>query len=122
MVKKTIKYTPQTLDLELYSGDGSGLRFKLVDSANAPLNISGTLRAQVRATRDSVDPPLAEFSIDQTNASAGIVLIYLTGEKTQALAPEEKFVGVWDLEWTPTNGEPLTLCQGKVECLPDVSH
>lgn len=122
MAKRSIKYTPQTLDLELYAGDGSGLRFKLVDTAGEPLDVSGTVRAQIRASRDAVDPPLATFSIDQANASTGIVLIYLTGEITQELAPEEKFEGVWDLEWTPTNSEPLTLCQGKVECFPDVSH
>lgn len=122
MARKTIKYTPQTLDLQLYAGDGSGLRFKLVNVAGAPLNISGDLRAQVRLSRDAADPPLAEFVIDDTDAATGTVLIYLTGEDTQALAPEEKFIGVWDFEWKPTTGEPLTLCQGKVECFPDVTH
>jgi hypothetical protein len=122
MAKKSISYNPQVLDLTLYAGDGAGMRFTLTDSDNLPLNVTGAVVAQIRLTRDAPDPALATFAVDVTDGADGIVVISLTGDQTLDLAPEEKFVGVWDLEWTATNSEPMTLCQGKVECLPDVTH
>lgn len=123
---KKISYSPQTLDLILYAGDGNGIRMTVRDSANAIVNLAGTFLAQVRATREAVDPADAVFNIDSSRVAEGIILVYLTAEQTESLMsgvdPGEKYIGVWDLEWTPTNSEPLTLCQGKVECLRDVSH
>lgn len=123
MAKKTISYIPQTLDLVLYAGDGAGIRFTIKDSDNKPLPLTGTMKAQIRLTREAIDPALATFAIDLADAAAGIALVSLTGVQTHSLiSSEEKFVGIWDLQWTPTGSEPMTLCQGKVECFPDVTH
>ena len=47
----------------------------------------------------------------------------MTGEQTRALVGSTgTFTGVWDVEWEPANEEPRTLCQGKVECVADVSR
>jgi hypothetical protein len=126
MAKQKISYAPQVLDLILYAGDGNGIRMTIRDPANSVVNLTGTFIAQVRLTREAADPPDALFNIDSSQAAEGIILVYLTAEQTEALVsgldPGEKYLGVWDLEWTPTDAEPLTLCQGKVECYRDVSH
>jgi hypothetical protein len=122
VAKQTITYDPQVLDLTLYAGDGANFRLVVTDTLAAPVNLTGSMLAQVRLARDSADPPDAVFSVDLTDAATGIAELSLTGEETQALAPTEKYTGVWDLQWTPTGVEPITLCQGKLECLPDVSH
>lgn len=123
MAKKKLSFIPQTLDLSLYAGDGAGLRFTITDSTGAALPLTGEMKAEIRANREDADPALAEFAVDLTNFTTGVVLISLTGAQTHALISDgEKFTGVWDFEWTPMDDEPATLVQGNVECLPDVTH
>lgn len=122
MAKQKITYEPQVLDLTLYAGDGTSFTITVTDPALEPVNLTGTMIAQIRTARESVDPASADFEIDLTDAADGIAVLKLTGEQTHALISPEKFVGVWDLQWTPVGEEPITLCQGAVECLPDVSH
>lgn len=123
MAKQTITYLPQILDLLLYAGDGTSFSLTVTDPAKDPIDLTGTMLAQIRVERDSPDPPSAEFTIDLTDAVLGKAILELSGADTQALVVDDvKFVGVWDLQWTPTAGEPMTLCQGKVECMPDVSR
>jgi hypothetical protein len=122
MADQNISYVPQVLNLSFYSGDGGSFRIVAKDGNDAAINLTGTMRAQVRKTRTSPDPPDAIFSINLDDAADGIAVITITGEQTQLLAPTSKYSGVWDLEWTPVGAEPMTLCQGTVECKPDVSH
>lgn len=123
MAKKKLSFIPQTLDLHLYAGDGAGVRFTITDSTGAALPLTGVMKAEIRATREAADPALAEFDVDLTDAATGIVLISITGDQTHDLITgDEIFIGVWDLEWTPTDSEPATLVQGNVECSPDVTH
>lgn len=122
---KTIDLQPQFLDLKLYSGDGFSLKLTCKNSAGAPVDITGSVTAQIRLDRNHPDdPPLAEFTVGLVDAYLGIVHLSLTGDQTQALTdPTNKnFVGVWDVEWDPANSEPKTLCQGKVECVADVTR
>jgi len=122
VVKPKISFSPPTLDLVLYAGDGPSFSVVLKDPAGVLIPITGTMKAHIRAERDAPDP-LAVFDIDLDSATNGIAVLRLTGEQTQVLAPsDEKFEGVWDLEWTASGMEPLTICQGKVECFPDVSR
>lgn len=122
MAKQALTYEPQVLDLSLYAGDGTSFRLVVKDALGAPIPLTGTMRAQIRAARNSPNPPKADFNIDLTDSANGIAVVSLTGDQTQLLAPSAPFSGVWDLEWTATDAEPMTLCQGKVECNPDVSH
>lgn len=122
MAKQAITYEPQVLDLVLYAGDGTSFRLVVKDALGVPLPLTGTMRAQIRKTRDAPDPPKADFNIDLSQSASGIATLSLTGDQTQALAPSDPFSGVWDLEWTATDAEPVTLCQGTVGCNPDVSH
>lgn len=123
MAKQKISYEPQVLDLVLYAGDGTSFSLTVTDPDAVPVNLTGTMIAQIRVEREAEDPPSAEFTIDLTDAATGVAVLELTGVETHALiTTAEKFVGVWDVQWTPDGGEPITLCQGKVECFPDVSH
>jgi hypothetical protein len=122
MAKQKITYEPQILDLVLYAGDGTSFSLTVTDPDGVPINLTGSMIAQIRTARETVDPPSAEFTIDLTDAALGIAVLELTGAETHALITPEKFEGVWDIQWTPSGGEPMTLCQGKVECYPDVSH
>lgn len=122
VAKQTITYNPQVVDLILYAGDGTNFRLVVTDPLGVPVDLSGTMIAQIRKTRDAPDPPDAEFAADLSNAVGGIAGLELTGDQTHQLAPVKEYAGVWDLQWTPTGTEPKTLCQGKVRCLPDVSR
>lgn len=116
---KKISRLPETLDLALYAGDGVAIRLTLTDSANQPISATGAMTAQIRASHSAPDVAAEFNAAPEDNA----IVISLTGEQTQALVPgEEKFEGVWDLQWTPENGQPTTLVRGKVTCDADVSR
>jgi hypothetical protein len=118
-----INLQPQVLDLALYAGDGCEFRFICTNSAGAPVDITGAVRAHIRLDRVNEDPPVAEFTVSLVDAYQGIISISLTGDQTQEMVePSGKFSGVWDLEWDAVDEEPRTLCQGRVECVADVTR
>jgi hypothetical protein len=119
-----INLQPQVLNLELYAGDGVEFRLVCTDVNGAPIDVNGTVIAQVKLERlDSTS--LATFTVGLVDAYQGIVILSLTGAQTAALvadSPAGKFVGVWDIQWTPSGKQPRTLCQGTVECVTDVTR
>ena len=122
-----IDLTPETLDLVLYAGDGVRLPFEVTDVDENPVNLTGTIEAQIRDKRNEIDTAEAEFSVDMTDAAIGKFVISLTGTQTQALTTGlldtvKKFKGFWDIQWTPSGSETRTICQGKVECGKDVTR
>jgi hypothetical protein len=122
-----ISLLPQVLDLALYAGDGVSLRLICKDSNGAPVDVSGATKAQIRLDRLSTDPPVVEFTVNLVDAYQGIVVLTLTGAQTQQLIAHSstvngKFTGVWDVQWTPSGSQPHTICQGKVECVVDVTR
>ena len=122
-----IDVQPSALDLKLYAGDGLDFRLICTDSDGAPVNVSGTVEAQIRLNRDEDSTSLADFDCQVLDAHGGIVEISLTGDQTQALMDDpsvtkDKFIGVWDVQWTAVDAEPRTLCQGNVECVADVTR
>lgn len=122
-----ISLLPQVLDLQLYGGDGVELRIVVTDSDGAPLPLTGAIDAQIRTSRTSGEEA-AVFAADLVEADTGIVYLSLTGAQTGALhgtppqQPTERFQGVWDVQWTPTGAEPVTLVQGSVESSLDVTR
>lgn len=122
-----IDLQPQVLDLELYAGDGVDFRLTIVNSAGAPIDITGAVKAQIRVDRLAPDPPIVSFTTGMVDAYQGIVVLSLTGAQTTQLVQDPsanggRFTGVWDVQWTPSGKQPRTLCQGKVECVSDVSR
>ena len=118
-----INLQPELVDLILYAGDGVDLPITCTDGAGAPIDMSGAVTAQIRLERLTPDPPIVSFSVNAVDAYLGKVILSLTGEQTADLVSESgKFVGVWDVQWTPAGNQPRTLCQGKVECVADVTR
>ena len=123
-----INLQPQILDLSLYSGDGFKVKLTCTTPAGAPVDVTGGVEAQIRLDRlTPEDPPIAAFTVSLVDAYLGVIVLSLTGDQTQALtdhssAKDKKFIGVWDVEWDSADEEPRTLCQGKVECVADVTR
>lgn len=122
-----INLQPDVLDLNLYAGDGVSFRMVCVNGAGAPIDVTGVVEAQIRLQRLTPDPPIVSFAVNVIDAYQGIIILSLTGEETTELSQdpssvEGKFTGVWDVQWTPASEEPRTLCQGKVECVVDVTR
>jgi hypothetical protein len=120
---------PPVLDLALYAGDGISFKLICTDDADPPepVNISGDIQAQIRVDRSSTGSPVATFSADMAGADVGEIVLSLTGEQTADLMDgagvvKGKFAGQWDIQWTADGGQPRTLCQGKVECIADVTR
>lgn len=125
MASSTISLLPETQDLSFYCGDGVQLQLVVSNGAGGPVNLTGTLKAEIRESR--ANPAVkATFATNITDAANGIAIISLTGVQTASLhgspTPIEKFSGVWDLQWTPQGSEPVTILQGKVESSLDVTR
>lgn len=122
MTTQLIDLEPQVLDLILYAGDGVKIRLTVVDKDDVAINLTGAVKAQIRPTRESIDPASATFTVDLSDSVNGIVMLSLTSEQTQLLIGTKKYKGVWDVQWTPAGEQAWTILQGKVECVPDVSR
>jgi len=128
MAAPVLNVQPAALDLALYAGDGINIKFIVTQGdAETPIDITGSVRAQIRLTQLAEDPAIVDFSVIMTDAYIGIIYLVLTGTQTQDLIEHDTtvdgvFNGVWDVEWDPADGEPRTLCQGKVECISDVTR
>lgn len=118
-----INLLPNKLDLALYAGDGASVRLIVTDNADGPVPlIPGEIKAQIRKARLDV-APLAEFNWDVNDLTPNIVDISLNGTQTADLiTDDERFLGVWDVQWVKENQEPVTLAQGKVEVDADVTR
>lgn len=125
MAGQSLNFRPSILNLLLYAGDGFSIKLVCKDKAGNPIDITGSVTAQIRADRlHPSDPPLAAFTVSTVDAYIGIVGLTLTGEQTLSLLPEGEsvFTGVWDVQWTPNDMQPRTLTQGTVECVADVTR
>lgn len=128
MTTLQIDVQPQKVNLLLYAGDGTSVKFILTDGPTAePLPVTGTVMAQIRLDRLSPDPPIVSFAVDLSEAADGIVYCNISAAQTRSLVEDAsavngRFTGVWDVQWTPSTGLPRTLVQGKVECIIDVSR
>jgi hypothetical protein len=122
-----INLQPEVLDLGLYAGDGVEIKLRCTDAAGAPIDITGTIKAQVRLQRLDADPALADFASNLVDAYLGLVVLSLTGDQTKALSADPsskdgRFIGVWDVQWIASGKQPRTICQGSVECVADVTR
>lgn len=122
-----INLQPQVLNLSLYAGDGVEFRLRCKDGGGDPIDITGTVNAQIRLDRLTETDPIVEFATNMVDAYQGIVILSLTEDQTRELvmspsAANGKFSGVWDIQWTPANTPSRTLCQGTVECVSDVTR
>ncbi len=125
MAGQTLTFRPSILNLNLYAGDGLSIRLKCQDTAGNPIDVSGSVEAEIRVDRTHPgDAPLVNFAVSLVDAYLGIVALSLTGAQTLSLVPngENVFTGVWDVQWNPANSQPRTLVQGVVEVVADVTR
>jgi hypothetical protein len=110
------------VDLALYAGDGVAISFAVGYPNGTVYPLDGIIESQIRKNRTDTDP-LVTWSVDDTDALDGVVTLSLTGEQTASLlAGTQSFLGVWDLQFTPTGAEPMTFLQGQVQCAADVTR
>lgn len=125
MAGQTLNFRPTILNLLLYAGDGLSIKLTCKDKAGNPIDINGSITAQIRLDRiHPDDPPLASFTVSLVDAYLGIIALSLTGAQSLSLLEEgaNKFTGVWDVQWTPDQLQIRTLVQGSVECVADVTR
>lgn len=125
MAGQSVNLRPSILNLLLYAGDGFSIKLACKDSAGAPIDINGSVKAQIRADRvHQSTTALASFAVSLVDGYLGVIALSLTGLQTDTLLPpdQEKFTGVWDVQWTAAGKEPRTLVQGTVECVADVTQ
>lgn len=123
----SVTIQPPVLDLSIYAGDGLSFRLLCKDETGSPVDLIGEIAAQIRVDRSMDSSPIVEFTSFIEDSTTGVVSLSLTGEQTQLLVADPsskngKFTGVWDVQWTPTDQEARTLCQGKAECVADVTR
>lgn len=115
----TTDLTPQQRNLVLYAGDGAKLELTINNSeTNTPENVTGEVKAEIKATKADATAA-ASFTADMAGAATGNVTLHLASADSQGLGD---FKGFWDCQWTPTGGDPITLYQGKVTVVQDVTR
>lgn len=97
----------------LYRGDAYEHILTFQDADGDAIDVTGTWRAQIRRRQNSADV-LAEFTIDDSDAATGVLVLTLDGDTVAGL-PD---VCVWDLEET---GAQLTYLKGTVRVSGQVS-
>jgi hypothetical protein len=123
-----ISLVPEEVNLRLYAGDGAKIILNFAQ-AGQPLPMDGgELTAQLRTNRVDTEP-VAIWAVDDSNAASGQIIISLTGEQTTALMEVHAHLnlwfgwqGSWDVQWQPTDSEPITLFQGNCYCDSDVTR
>jgi hypothetical protein len=116
-----IDLVPQTVDLDLYAGDGAKLRLVVETVTGEVVPIDGAVTAQIRSAPD--DPGISvTWVTDLSEGAEGVIGLSLTGLQTASLINGKDFSGVWDVEWDSLLSEPVTLMRGKCTCTLDVTR
>jgi len=110
---------PGKLDFALYQGDDFSRELTFTDGEGLAMDLSlfSEIKSQIRAKAEDVNV-LAEFTIDDTDAATGKILLSLTHEDTEELPK----TAVWDLEMTDGNDIVQTYLAGKITVTPQVTR
>lgn len=107
---------PGSRSLTVYAGDDYTHTVTAVDGNGDPVDLSDrTWTAQWRRSR--VSATAVAFTVDTTNAAAGVLVVSLTAAQTAQLAS-----GEWDLQGVYGDGTVETLLQGEVVVTKDVTR
>lgn len=118
MATVTVGSLPGPVDLAVVRGDTLGpLQFDAGD-----FDWSGrTWEAQIRATRDEPDSVLATFTVDDSSADSGVLLLTLDADESANLTTVDgKATYFWDLQATAA-GVVKTWFAGRVKVTGDVT-
>ncbi len=107
---------PMQVDLILYRGDDFFLDIAVTDADGAPVDLTGyTATSQLRATADTVDPPMGSFTC---TTSTNVVHLHLPAANAKGLA----HTAVWDVQIADAGGVITTLAYGAATIQPDVTR
>lgn len=116
----SVDLTPAVVDLTFYAGDDGDFKLVFLDTNRVAIDMSAyVLSAQIRKTRESADH--TDLTLDMTDAATGVITVQVPSDITRSLVADSwSKSSVWDLQCT----SPLvvTLMQGKVLCLQDVTR
>lgn len=113
---------PGTFDIEAYRGDTKEWTAEFADDDAAAVDMSAwTWLAQVRSSRDEPDSVIATFTVDDTDADSGTLVITLPADESANLVTTDgKATYYWDLQGT-SGSVVKTWLTGKVKVTGDVS-
>lgn len=109
---------PASFSLRLYEGDDYELRVTFQETADGvPIDKSAsTFAAHIRTVADS-EEPLAEFTVDDTEADEGVILLTLPGDEVIRRLNGAR----WDLQET-ADGHVSTKLRGPVSVREDITR
>ena len=108
--------TPVEQDIEIFQGDPHSMRLTFTSEGD-PVDVSAwTFACQLRSRRDPNAPLLAEYSVDDSDAEAGVVVLFLTAAETAELRRDCHY----DVQATVV-GEPITIYFGKAALTREVT-
>lgn len=111
---------PATRRLTIYAGDTYDhvITFETDDDPAQPVPLDDrTWTAQWRPSR-AIDDEAVDFTVDDTDAATGVLVISLTAAQTTELATN----GVWDLQGEFADGTVETVLTGPVDWTKDVTR
>lgn len=119
-----VTLTPPTLDLYgIRAGDRNLMTVTLTRSGT-PIDLTGQqVKAQARKVASDIDPPALTATITITNAAGGVFTMEWDGDAVRTLlGTEVSWTGVWDLQYGPSGGKPLTIAAGAFRADMDVTR
>jgi hypothetical protein len=117
-----IVFGPATINLRGIRAGDANLMTATITVSSQPLNLSGyTVQAQARKTAPDTKIAITA-AVNIENATAGKIAISWPGDQVRtALANNETWSGVWDLQITGPDG-PQTVAAGAFEAVMDVTR
>lgn len=106
---------PPLFKVKFYNNEPTAIQFNLIDhdTGNPLTDFPGDWLSQYRQHE------LAEESVDiEIEIGATYVVAHFETEDVQSFFP----TGVWDLKYTPTDGEPDTLARAIIELTQNVTR
>lgn len=103
---------------QIYGGDGWS-RTLTISQSGTPVDLTdgwSGWKAQWRPTAGA--QTVLDIDVDVTDAATGVLVLSLTGDQTGSMGGD----GVWDLEATPTGGEPVTWVRQQTTWLQGVTR
>ena len=115
----TASAIPPTLDLSLYAGDDVTLTLTVTDKFGNPVDLTGTLEAQIRKAH--AQPVIQSFEVNTVTPASGVCYLTLTNVQTEALGLDGGR-HTWDLQLTDDNDLISSVCKGQVSTTLDITH
>lgn len=110
---------PATLNLTEVQGDDWLITLNFQDANSYVVDLStSTFLASIRRGTTKNSPVEASFTIDDTNADTGVLILELPNANSALLSRSAYY---WDLQETDADNKIVTLIYGKITIINDVT-